>query len=191
MEELSTLINRLEDIGASSGELYDTDVKEHMNEALVEIFIKENNKYRVPDSFGMFSKASDRSVLQAFTQFQFDLIKNNLNYKTKLDLLSPNGITSKNGQITECFFGEVSESSLSDKPKLTAYSWLQYEWVYYLFILAPGIIFLSITYIFFSSILHGLWYMPLFVLLIVASFIIGDTLWKFCVNYSLRKNEST
>lgn len=191
MEELFALINQLEDIGASSEELYDTDVKEQMNEALVEIFIKENKGYQVPASFGMFSKSSDRAVQQAFTKFQSDLSNRSINYKSKLNLLNPNGITSNNSQIAECFFGEITESSLLDEHKLSAYSWLQYEWVYYLFLTILGAALFLITYIISSSIIHGLWYIPLFVVIMLISFVVGDKLWQFCADKSFRKNENT
>lgn len=191
MEELSALINQLEDIGNYIGDLYDTDVKEQMNEAIVEIFINENNEYQVPDSFGMFSEASDRAVQQAFKQFQSCMSNKDINYKNKLELLSPNGTTSKNGQIAGCFFGEITESSLSSEHKESTYSWLEYEWVYYLFLIVPGAALFSITFIFNSSKLHGLWYIALFVVIMLISFVVGDKLWQFCADISFRKNNNT
>lgn len=187
MEELSALINQLENIGNSSDELYDTDVKEQMNEVIVEIFINEKDEYQVPDSFGMFSQESDRAIQQAFAQLQSALRNKNINYKAKLDLLSRNGIISNNGQISECFFGEITQSTLSDELESSPYSWLQYEWVYYLFLIVPGAALFTITYIFSPYILHGLWYIPLFVVIMLTSFFVGDKLWRFFADNSFRK----
>jgi len=60
MEELSALLGTLEEIGNSDEELYDTDVKEKMNEVIIEIFINENPDFIIPKSFSMFSELSEK-----------------------------------------------------------------------------------------------------------------------------------
>ena len=191
MEELSALLNRLEDIGTSNEELYDTDVREQMNEVMIEIFIKENSEYHIPESFGMFSEASDKEIYEAFKSFKNGLNKKHIDYKTKISLLGPNGITSKNGQISECFFGEITEKTLLQIPANTPATWLQYDWVYYLFLLFPCLVLTSLIIFFWPNNINLGWYILIFIVVILISFVLGDKLYQFFADRAYRKNVNT
>jgi len=191
MEELSALLSTLEEIGNSDEELYDTDVKEKMNEVIVEIFINENPDFIIPKSFSMFSELSDKKIQNAFKTFRSCLNTKNLDHKEKFILLGANGAATKKGQISECFFGEITEDSLSLKVRESSYSWLKNDWVYYLFMITPAVLLFSLTYYLGSNRLNRYWYILIIFLIIVVSLIIGDKFWQFCANNSFRKNENT
>jgi len=74
----------------------------------------------MPESFGMFSKLCDKKIKNSFETLRSNLNTKKLDRKTKFLLLSSKGLITKNKQISECFFGEIIEDSLTRKvPELS------------------------------------------------------------------------
>ena len=66
MEELlRRLLNRLADIGHDHEELYDTECRERMSEAVMNGFVRGASNYAMPDEFGLFSAEANLAVRQA------------------------------------------------------------------------------------------------------------------------------
>jgi hypothetical protein len=70
MEQLLLeLLHRLEAIGEQHKELYDSDVREAMDDAVFRGFIKPERVYVLPDKFAMFSAEGDRQVRESLAWF--------------------------------------------------------------------------------------------------------------------------
>lgn len=67
--ELSQLLNSLDRIGESNGEIGDTDVREKMSEAVHRTFIEPVDSYELPNEFGMYSDEANASVKSALESF--------------------------------------------------------------------------------------------------------------------------
>ena len=66
---LKELLDNLETIGAEHEELYDTDVREHISDAIMSGFVRQTAGYSLPDEFGMFDADADSAVKAALAQF--------------------------------------------------------------------------------------------------------------------------
>ena len=66
---LAALLNDLERIGEEHGELYDTDVREQLAEAVFFGFVLEKRGYELPREYGMFSEAGNAAVCDAVRRF--------------------------------------------------------------------------------------------------------------------------
>jgi hypothetical protein len=55
-------MERLEAIGEQHEELYDTDVRERMFEAVKRAFLKPEPDYQLPKDFGMFEASSNSPI---------------------------------------------------------------------------------------------------------------------------------
>jgi hypothetical protein len=68
-DELKNLLDRLEDIANEHEELFDTDVREQMYEAVYHGFIVQTPGYTLPNSFGVFEPAGNAKVRAALAEF--------------------------------------------------------------------------------------------------------------------------
>jgi hypothetical protein len=59
----------LEEIGEEHDELTDTDVREQMHEAVMNVFIDPREGYTVPETFGMYSPEGDAAVRRVLERF--------------------------------------------------------------------------------------------------------------------------
>ena len=66
---LLELLHRLEVIGDEHGELFDSDVREAMDDAVFYGFIMPRPGYTLPDKFAMFKPEGDRKVLEVVSWF--------------------------------------------------------------------------------------------------------------------------
>jgi hypothetical protein len=70
MEDLLLeLLGRLERLGAAHGELYDSEVREQMGDAVMEGYVRRRSGHRLPDRFGMLSEAADAEVRAALAAY--------------------------------------------------------------------------------------------------------------------------
>jgi len=69
---LKNLLDRLEVIGEDHEELFDSDVRQNMSNAIVEGFVRHRQAYTVPDDFGMFSEEANEDVKSAIAQYITD-----------------------------------------------------------------------------------------------------------------------
>ena len=66
---LLELLHRLEEIGEEHEELFDSDVREAMDDVVFSGFVKPKPGYVLPDKFGMFSTEGDELVREVFLWF--------------------------------------------------------------------------------------------------------------------------
>ena len=66
---LLQLLKRLEAIGEEHKELYDSDVREAMDDAVFYGFIKPRPGYALPDAYAMFSADGNRLVREALEEY--------------------------------------------------------------------------------------------------------------------------
>lgn len=66
---LQELLDQLEVLGTDHGELYDTDVRQQMFEAVLNSFLKPQPGYVLPETFGMFDPAADAAVRAALLAY--------------------------------------------------------------------------------------------------------------------------
>lgn len=70
MEEvLRQLLTRLEGIGESSEELYDTECREQMGDAVMNGFVRATSDYVMPSSFGLHSAEANQAVREALSGY--------------------------------------------------------------------------------------------------------------------------
>jgi len=184
MEPLSGLLTELEVIGANHEELYDTDVREQMSMAVVEIFLRGNGQYELPDSYGMFSVAANRKVHDALSKFAAEVAKSTIDVQANLELLGPHGAKSPSGQWSECFFGAVSESYKDSSGSAPRYLWWNSPVAYFGCMIVPGALLLWLVSIFMSQLeAHPLWRTVVMIVggtvALATAVVFGDTLWRF------------
>jgi hypothetical protein len=68
-EVLLELLHRLEAVGDAHGELFDSDVREAMDDAVHYGFIKPKPGYTLPAEFAMFTPEGDRAVCEVLAWF--------------------------------------------------------------------------------------------------------------------------
>ena len=66
---LLELLCQLERLGEAHGELYDTEVRERMGDAVMEGYVRRSPQYLLPDQFGMNSAAGDARVREALAAY--------------------------------------------------------------------------------------------------------------------------
>jgi hypothetical protein len=66
---LRDLMERLETVGAKHEEVYDTDVRERMSEAVHRAFLKPEPGYQFPPEYGMFEPEGNAAVRHALTEY--------------------------------------------------------------------------------------------------------------------------
>jgi hypothetical protein len=66
---LLELLCDLERIGQSHEELYDSEVREQMGNAVMAAFVRQTPGYVFPDQFGMFSEAANAEVRKALASY--------------------------------------------------------------------------------------------------------------------------
>ena len=66
---LVELMERLETIAATHEELFDTDVREQMFDAVLRAFLRPQAGYGLPDEFGMFEADGNAAVREALGQY--------------------------------------------------------------------------------------------------------------------------
>lgn len=67
--ELRKLLERLEEIGEEHHELFDSDVRQVMGNALVDDLARQKPGYVLPATFGMYSDEADEKVRAAIQSF--------------------------------------------------------------------------------------------------------------------------
>jgi hypothetical protein len=68
-EALRQLLEALESVGEEHEEIYDTDVRERMYDAVISVLIDPKDGYVFPTEFGMFTPEGNAAVQQVLVQF--------------------------------------------------------------------------------------------------------------------------
>lgn len=69
---LLELLDRLEAVGSSHKELYDSDVRQKLGNAVMDGFVRARQDYRLPSQFGLMDESANRSVREALARFIVD-----------------------------------------------------------------------------------------------------------------------
>jgi hypothetical protein len=102
MEQLLLeLLSRLEGLGESHEELYDSEVRERMGDAIMEGYVRRTPGYEVPARFGMFTEAADAEVREALAAYM----------KSANTLADEVGLASFHARLATFQNSEVSTSS--------------------------------------------------------------------------------
>ena len=106
---LKALLNSLERLSEEHDEIFDTDVREELSEAVYGGFIEPNSTYQLPKTFEMFSDEGDAAVRRALAQFLAAAcpIADELGWtKTqRLSAFQDLEVTSREGLTYDEFFG--------------------------------------------------------------------------------------
>jgi hypothetical protein len=66
---LAELLSRLLTVGQAHGELYDSEVRERLDDAVHHGFLIPTPGYHLPDTFAMYSAAGNRAVREVLAWF--------------------------------------------------------------------------------------------------------------------------
>jgi hypothetical protein len=66
---LLKLLRELERIGHAHEELYDSEVREQMGNAVMAAYVRRTPGYFLPDQFGMYSKDADAEVRKSLAEY--------------------------------------------------------------------------------------------------------------------------
>lgn len=100
---LLDLLESLETIGNSYGELYDSEVRERMGVAIMEAFVRQRADYVIPDDLGMFSEPANRVVHSAIQRYIVDANRKAkslglLSFYDRLNALQDSSVQTANGR---------------------------------------------------------------------------------------------
>jgi len=68
-ETLKELLDRLDEIGAEYEELFDSEVRQNMSNAIMNGFVRQRTGYEIPNEFGMFTDKANAAVKTAIANF--------------------------------------------------------------------------------------------------------------------------
>ncbi len=103
-------------MGERHRELYDTDVREQVGEAIWRGFVRLEPGYVLPDNFGMFTAEGNRSVRIALDSFLTHactaaLASGLTSSDRRLDAFRNRKVTTDTGRIYDSFFGHFETTS--------------------------------------------------------------------------------
>ena len=116
---LELLMNELEGIAESHGELYDTECREQMSEAIFNAFVFQEENYSVPSSLGFFSISGNKAVHAALNKYIIQmamLLAEDSSEQERMDMFQDARVYSQSEQSVDDFFGWVDEL-VDIKPK--------------------------------------------------------------------------
>jgi hypothetical protein len=106
---LQTLLEQLLDISEEHGELFDTEVREQMRDAVHNSFIQPKAGYVLPEKFGMYEAEANQAV-KAALQHYIDTVKplaeaQNLSAQQRLEAFEDATVTANDELTPDEFFG--------------------------------------------------------------------------------------
>jgi hypothetical protein len=108
--ELRKLLERLEDIGKEHREVFDSDVRQAMSNALVDGLARLRPDFTLPSTFGMYSPEADEKVyaaLQAFLDAARQLVSAEglATFHQRLAAIQNHAVITDGGNDFDEFFG--------------------------------------------------------------------------------------
>ena len=112
---LEILLNTLEDIGEEHGELYDTDCREQMSDAVFNGFIFEKENYVLPETFGLYEKDGNEAVKKALTIYieEMLILVKDATPKERLEMFQDE-VYAEGGESQDEFFGWVDVDDIEN-----------------------------------------------------------------------------
>jgi len=109
---MKQLLDALDKIYETDGEVNETSVREAMHEAIHRSFIEPEPEYALPDEFGMFTPAGDRKVKAALARFiaHSEVAEAAETFKTPLERLEAfqdMEAESSHGNTYDVYFGHA------------------------------------------------------------------------------------
>lgn len=112
MEELlRKLLNHLDQVGVDHEELYDTECRQHLSNAVVDGFVRGQSEYILADDFGLHKAEANREVRKALTAYIADAKTKAaelgiVDFHKRLDAFqNPNVESDEEGSFYDDFFG--------------------------------------------------------------------------------------
>lgn len=104
---LELLLNTLEEIAQEHDELYDTDCREQMSEAIFNGFIFEKESYVMPNSFGLSKEEGNSAVKKALTTYIETMLPlaKEATPEERLEMFQDDDVYSQSGEAPDDFFG--------------------------------------------------------------------------------------
>jgi hypothetical protein len=120
---LKKLLDTLDVIHETHGELLDTEVCEALAAVLYNAYIRPAHGYVVPTSFGMFSPAADALVHTALSEFISEAcgIARLRSPQQRLESFQDDSVVSASGRTYRCYFGHEDEDPYLEIKKRDEY----------------------------------------------------------------------
>ena len=121
-EALRKLLTRLEEIGRHHEELYDTECRDRMGNAVLEGFARARSDYVLPEDFGLSVVDANRSVREALAQYideaNFTAERDGIDsFRSRLAAFQDGSVESPGeGCRYDDFFGYVDPECCVDPP---------------------------------------------------------------------------
>ncbi len=125
---LRQLLNRLEEIGNIYEELYDTECREQMSDAIMNGFVRSMDAFVWPDEFGLHSAEANQAVREALQEYvdRASLKASELGlsqFHVRLAAFqNPNVVSDRDGSYFDDFFGYASPDSFDASGKVVGES---------------------------------------------------------------------
>ena len=108
-ELLLELLNKLEAIGHEHEEIYDSEVRDQMREAVHDGFLDLVPDYKLPDTFGLVSDKGNHFVREALSSY-IEAAKSKaqelgLTFKQRLNAFQSTDVITSTGTTADEFFG--------------------------------------------------------------------------------------
>jgi hypothetical protein len=68
-EVLKQLLNQLEVVGATNEEIYDSECRDRMSDAILDGFVRHRSDYLLPGDFGLYTLDANATVREALAKF--------------------------------------------------------------------------------------------------------------------------
>lgn len=108
---LKSLLSALEELSSDNKEIFDTDVREEMGEAIHFGFIAPKKKYELPESFEMYSDEANEAIRTILGDFLKEscVIATDQEWdeKRRLDEFQTLSVATKSGRSYDDFFGHA------------------------------------------------------------------------------------
>ncbi len=111
---LVELLTALEQIGDDHGEVFDSEAREQVGNALMEAFVRQSNNYDIPATLGMLTDNGNRRVRAAVIQFIDCAIpicdgKDLICFHDRLKWMQDDAVTTPCGNDYEEFIGHTPQ----------------------------------------------------------------------------------
>lgn len=118
-DTLKQLLDRLDEIGSKHEELFDSDVRQNMSNAIVDGFVRNRPGYEIPNEYGMFTDTANVAVKTAIATFiemaNRDAEKMRLTtFHARLSALQDDSVHSTNGNDYDEFLGHSQPEFFDD-----------------------------------------------------------------------------
>ena len=111
---LEKLLNSLADIALENGEIYDTDCREQMSDAVFNAFIFEKKDYVIPKTFGLYDKEGNDAVYTALNTYITTMLPlaKEQSAEARLEMFQDD-VENEDGETPDEFFGWVDVEDLA------------------------------------------------------------------------------